>query len=141
MFALAAQGDRCLAESTQTTLAGAATMPCGTEEVTQLYAEFAKPMLANLQQLLPIDRVYVRAEGDVLVDDSGEEVLDLLGGYGSTLIGHNHPTLVKSLIDAYSKRVPTHVQGSIRAPAARLAQRINEHIARSLPESSRYLVH
>lgn len=116
-------------------------MACRSDAAPTLYAEYAKPLLASLQKLLRIDRVYVRAEGDFLVDDAGGQVLDLLGGYGSTLLGHNHPKLIASLIEAYTNRLPTHVQGSIRAPAARLAQRINEHIARALPGSSRYLVH
>ena len=110
-------------------------------DATDLYAQHAKPMLANLQRLLRIDRVYVRAEGDLLTDDKGNEVIDLLGGYGSTLIGHNHPRLVEALIGAYTRRVPTHVQGSIRAPAARLAERINQEIRRGTPKAPHFLVH
>lgn len=116
-------------------------MSCRTDDVRGLYAQYAKPLLASLQKLLRIDRVYVRAEGDLLVDDAGEQVLDLLGGYGSTLIGHNHPTLVAKLVESYANRIPTHVQGSIRAPAALLARRINEHIRRGLPDAPSYLVH
>ena len=62
-------------------------------QATALYGEFAKPYLAKLLNLLSIDRVYTRAQGDYLTDASGNEVLDLLGGYGSTLLGHNHPRL------------------------------------------------
>src|SRR3954463_11373749 len=69
---------------------------------TTLYGEFAKPYLAKLLNLLSIDRVYTRAQGDYLTDASGNDVLDLLGGYGSTLLGHNHPRLVKALCDAYA---------------------------------------
>jgi acetylornithine/succinyldiaminopimelate/putrescine aminotransferase/predicted amino acid dehydrogenase len=110
-------------------------------DATDLYARNAKPMLANLQRLLRIDRVYVRAEGDLLVDENGNEVLDMLGGYGSTLIGHNHPRLVDSLVAAYGRRVPTHAQGSIREPAARLGARINQEIRRGLPKAPHYYVH
>jgi acetylornithine/succinyldiaminopimelate/putrescine aminotransferase len=108
---------------------------------TTLYGEFAKPYLAKLLNLLSIDRVYTRAQGDYLTDASGNDVLDLLGGYGSTLLGHNHPRLVKALCDAYAANVPTNVQGSVREPAARLAQKLNALFATAFPDGPRYLVH
>jgi len=110
-------------------------------QATALYGEFAKPYLAKLLNLLSIDRVYTRAQGDYLTDASGNEVLDLLGGYGSTLLGHNHPRLVKALCDAYAANVPTNVQGSVREPAARLAQRLNGLFAAAFPDGPRYLTH
>jgi acetylornithine/succinyldiaminopimelate/putrescine aminotransferase/predicted amino acid dehydrogenase len=108
---------------------------------SDLYRDFAKPYLARLLELLRIDRVYARAEGDLLTDTQGNEVLDLLGGYGSTLLGHNHPALVRALTNAYAASVPTHVQGSVRAPAATLARRINDLLHRSFADSPSYLVH
>ena len=110
-------------------------------QATALYGEFAKPYLAKLLNLLAIDRVYTRAQGDYLTDTSGNEVLDLLGGYGSTLLGHNHPRLVKALCDAYAANVPTNVQGSVREPAARLAQKLNALLATAFPGGPKYLVH
>ena len=110
-------------------------------QATALYGEFAKPYVAKLLNLLSIDRVYTRAQGDYLTDANGNEVLDLLGGYGSTLLGHNHPLLVKALCDAYAANVPTNVQGSVREPAARLAQRLNRLFASAFPDGPKYLVH
>lgn len=106
-----------------------------------LYGEYAKPYVANLLQLLAIDRVYAKAEGDVLTDMNGNEVLDLLGGYGSTLLGHNHPRLVDVLCAAYAARVPTHAQASVREGSARLAERINQLLRRSFGADATHLVH
>jgi len=109
--------------------------------LVETYERCAKPLLARLLQLLKIDRVYTRAEGDTLTDAEGQTVTDFLGGYGSTLLGHNHPRLVQALVDAYLRQVPTHVQGSVRGPAALLAQRLNDLLRGSLPECPDYLVH
>ena len=110
-------------------------------DATALYGEFAKPYYAKLMRFLAIDRVYTSARGDHLTDSNGTEVLDLLGGYGSTLLGHNHPRLVAALCAAYAGSVPTHAQGSIREPSARLGQRLNALFQRSFPDAPKYLVH
>jgi len=117
------------------------TASIGQDQATALYGEFSKPYLAKLQRLLAIDRVYMKGTGDYLTDADGNEVLDLLGGYGSTLLGHNHPRLVGALCAAYRANVPTHVQGSVREPAARLAERLNSLFSTSMPGAPKYLVH
>lgn len=98
------------------------TLATESADATARYERHVKPYIAKLLRLLAIDRVYTRADGDVLTDADGRVVRDLLGGYGSTLLGHNHPRLVRTLCDAYAAGVPTNVQGSVREPAARLAE-------------------
>ncbi len=110
-------------------------------DATARYERHVKPYIAKLLRLLAIDRVYTRAEGDNLTDADGREVLDLLGGYGSTLLGHNHPRLVRTLCDAYAAGVPTNVQGSVREPAARLAERLGGLLRSALPASDGHIVH
>ena len=57
-----------------------------------------KPGLASLLGAFGLDVSYHRAAGDHLYyrDDEGNEVevLDLVGGYGASLLGHNHPELL-----------------------------------------------
>lgn len=117
------------------------TLAAETADATTRYERHVKPYIARLLRLLAIDRVYTRAEGDLLTDADGREVLDLLGGYGSTLLGHNHPRLVKTLCDAYAAGVPTNVQGSVREPAARLAERLGGLLRSALPSSDGHVVH
>ena len=95
-----------------------------------LYARFARPELAAALEAVRLDKHYVRAEGDVMTyrDLDGEtvEVLDMLGGYGSTLLGHNHPELVALAQDLLSSNVPFHAQASTRASAGELAWALSE---------------
>ena len=60
------------------------------------YQLHLKPKVAALLQAVGLDKDYFRGEGDYLwyVGSDGRErqVLDLVGGFGSTILGHNHPT-------------------------------------------------
>ncbi len=97
------------------------------------YARYVKPRLMELLEVIGLDRIYVRGEGDRLWHrDEGAggevEVLDLLGGYGASLLGHNHPEVLaraKELLDA---KVPFHAQASCRGQAGRLARRLSEMV-------------
>jgi acetylornithine/succinyldiaminopimelate/putrescine aminotransferase/predicted amino acid dehydrogenase len=92
------------------------------------YKDYCKPKLAELLTALRLDQVYNRAEGSYLYPQNGPPVLDLIGGFGTVLAGHNHPELKKALIDAVSRNIPMNAQVSTRAEAATLAQRLNELI-------------
>lgn len=84
-----------------------------------------KPRLRALLELLGLDVEYERGEGDYLFhrDAAGGEVkvLDLVGGYGSLLLGHAHPVLVAEAQRLLAARRPLHAQGSRRVLAERLA--------------------
>lgn len=93
------------------------------------YVRFCKPILSKAFLSIGLDKYYYKAKGNFLYyqNDDGEdvEVLDLLGGYGATLIGHNNPIIaqqIKNYIDDYT---PVHSQFSIRNPAGLLADKIN----------------
>ncbi len=62
------------------------------------YRTHLKPYVARLLSAIGLDVVYQRAEGDWLYvrDETGKEqaVLDMVGGFGAGLLGHNHPELV-----------------------------------------------
>jgi len=56
-----------------------------------------KSRLLELLRLIRIGVVFHRAEGDSLFyshEGREVEVLDLVGGFGSLLLGHNHPALL-----------------------------------------------
>lgn len=94
------------------------------------YGRFARPVLVRLLSACRLDHAYHRGEGDRLWmrDEAGGEVevLDLVGGYGVGLLGHNHPKVVGALRQALDERAPFHAQGSIRPAAARLCRRLSD---------------
>ncbi len=92
----------------------------------QQYKDFCKPKLAELLTALKLDSHFTKAQGDYLFTDDGREILDFIGGFGSTVLGHNHPEIVRTVVESLQESKPIHAQGSIRDGAAHLAQRLNE---------------
>jgi acetylornithine/succinyldiaminopimelate/putrescine aminotransferase len=70
---------------------------------------------------LNMDISFCNAEGDHLYYEKNNkivEVLDLVGGYGANLLGHNHPEVRKTLIDFISQNKPAlNSQGSLQNAA------------------------
>jgi len=61
------------------------------------YARHVDPAFMKLLGVLGYGRVFTRAEGSYVWDDQGRRYLDLLAGFGSANIGHNHPRLISRL--------------------------------------------
>ncbi len=93
------------------------------------YQTYCKPALAKALYSLKMDKIIHRAEGAYVYyrNKSGDDcrVLDLLGGYGAILLGHNPPRLVKQAIALLSQKIAIHNQFSIRNGAAQLAAELN----------------
>jgi acetylornithine/succinyldiaminopimelate/putrescine aminotransferase/predicted amino acid dehydrogenase len=89
-----------------------------------------KPRLAQLLQAIGLDIVYERGAGDHLYYRDGVgreiEVLDMVGGYGSLLLGHSHPVLVAEAQRLLACGRPIHAQGSIREFGERLARELSK---------------
>lgn len=88
-----------------------------------------KPRLTELLESLRLDADYERGAGCYLYrrDEHGTEVevLDLVGGYGSLLLGHAHPELVAEAQRLLASGIPIHAQGSRSALAERLASALS----------------
>ncbi|WP_427154745.1 aspartate aminotransferase family protein [Streptomyces sp. TRM70308] len=104
--------------------------------------ELAEPHLAGWLSTLGLGVEYVRSQGNTLFyrNAAGDEipVLDLVGGYGSVVLGHNNPEIVayaKSLLDAGT---PVHAQFSRHPYANDLAWQINTIIHREFDVSEPY---
>lgn len=97
-------------------------------------AELAEPHVLAFLASMGLDVEYVRAEGNTLylLDENGEEVpvLDMLGGYGSVIFGHNHPEIVAHAQELLANQVAVHAQFSRRAEAQRTAESLNAAIRR-----------
>ena len=89
-----------------------------------------KPRLLELLGTLRMDVSYHRAAGNHLHyrDARGREiaVLDMLGGYGSLLLGHAHPHLVAEAARLLASGTPQHAQISRRDSALRLARELSQ---------------
>ncbi|TNE92408.1 MAG: aminotransferase class III-fold pyridoxal phosphate-dependent enzyme [Deltaproteobacteria bacterium] len=99
------------------------------------YGDFVKPSLMSRLRAVGLDVEYHRASGDRVWyrDESGAEVevLDMVGGFGASLLGHNHPQLVAVAQDVLASGRPFHAQGSGRGEAGVLAQRLSERVGRT----------
>jgi len=98
-----------------------------------LYAKYVKKAVAEVLDATGQAVYYHRGEGNTLYyrDGDGAEVpvLDLLGGYGALILGHNHPQIIAEAHRLLGQGVPLHAQFSLREPAGELAGRLNEIVA------------
>ncbi|MGW1373617.1 aminotransferase class III-fold pyridoxal phosphate-dependent enzyme [Streptomyces sp. NPDC002446] len=99
------------------------------------FARYARPEFARLFRALNLDVIYRAGQGDHLTReapdgaghaDSTDQVLDLVGGAGSSLFGHNHPALLEVARRCFDEQTPFNAQASIRPGAAELAERLSE---------------
>ena len=97
------------------------------------FALWVKPLLVARLRAVGLDVVYRRGRGDHLYhDEPGGEVavLDLVGGFGASLFGHNHPRAVERAIELLRGERPFHAQASMRAAAGRLGRRLCAQVER-----------
>lgn len=110
----------------------------------ELYRKFTRPSLANLLELLGLNFEYRSGEGDILKGQNhlgqAVEVFDFLGGYGSTILGHNHPEIFQTLTELQDKKTVFHAQASVRGSTAKLSQKLNEILQENSNERRRFLV-
>ena len=96
------------------------------------FSRYSKPALVERLTAIRFDICYHRAVGSSLFyrDDSGREieVLDMVGGFGAALFGHNHPALLRVAKSVLEAERPFHVQGSMRQAAGHLAREISDRI-------------
>lgn len=109
----------------------AAVRPCEPlGNLPGLYTRHCKPGLGAMLTAFGLDVPFDRAGGDYLYyrDESGKahKILDLVGSFGATLLGHNHPRFRAFLRRELQGSPPNLVQASVRSGAARLAARLGE---------------
>jgi acetylornithine/succinyldiaminopimelate/putrescine aminotransferase len=112
---------------------GPAMKPSNSTRDAESLERHFKPRLQQLLRALGVDVAYERGQGNHLYhrDDQGREieVLDLVGGYGSLLLGHAHPALVAEAQRLLATGRPVHAQGSRREYAARLACELSRRVS------------
>lgn len=91
-----------------------------------------KPGLHHLLAALGLDVSFDRATDNFLYrcgeDGSEIDVLDLVGGYGALLLGHNHPELIAAATHFFAAGKVNHAQGSICQGTQTLANELNRRV-------------
>src|SRR5881396_861435 len=109
-------------------------------EDLDLWARTINPQFARVLKTIGFDRTWARAEGAYLFDESGNRVLDLLGGFGMFNVGRNNPRVREALVEALELETPGSVQlGVSLLPgllAEELLRRTPQRLARVLFTSS-----
>ena len=99
------------------------------------YFRYTRPAVARQMRALGLEFEFCAGEGNTLrhLQPSGcsADVLDLVGGYGISLFGHNHPELVAVAEDCLRKQKPFSAQASVRSSSARLAARLSARVGES----------
>lgn len=98
------------------------------------YEQYVKPKLAKTLRAIGLDVRYERAAGNYIYyrdeDGSEREVLDYLGGYGATLLGHNPPEIVAAAREMLDAGTAVHAQFSLRGLTGDLAAELNRIVRR-----------
>ena len=67
------------------------------------------------------------AKGSSLYDTEGKQYLDLISGIGVSVLGHNHPQVVKAVVDQAKKHMHVMVYGEfVQSPQVQLAKALTE---------------
>lgn len=98
-------------------------------QVSDEYEDYVKPQVGQLLKLLRLDKIYDWGHHDQLRYQSKngpQLVWDFLGGYGSTILGHNPDFLVDEANNFFKNKRVVQAQASVRSEAALLANELNK---------------
>lgn len=106
------------------------------------YRKYVRPELARVMSALKLDLVFTRASGDQMICQmNGKEtpVADFLGGFGSTILGHNHPAILRELQFCQENQLPQHAQASLKKETAVLAEKLNNLVQKKLHDDRDFI--
>lgn len=101
------------------------------------YSRYVRPELGRVLSALKLDVVFEKAEGDQLYYRESARsiaVSDFLGGFGSTILGHNHPQILAAVEECQKKQTPQHAQASLKAVTAELGRDLNAILKKKLDD-------
>ena len=78
-------------------------------KITDKYTRFVGPQIGSMMSALKINLNYYRGNKDSLfayIHGKDTEVLDLVGGFGTNLTGHNHPRICTALTEFVASGKP-----------------------------------
>jgi acetylornithine/succinyldiaminopimelate/putrescine aminotransferase/predicted amino acid dehydrogenase len=103
------------------------------------FVRLTSPRRGQLLRLARLDKRFTGGKGDLLTyteDGQQHTVIDLVGGFGTNLLGHRHPEVVAAATDFIAgDGVFLSDQGSLREPEATLADRLGRFVGRQTGDS------
>ncbi len=98
-------------------------------KITDKYTRFVSPQIGSMMSALRINLNYYRGQKDSLFSyrhGKEIEVLDLVGGFGTNLTGHNHPRICTAITEFVAAGKPAICnQVSIQENTGLLAEKLN----------------
>ena len=76
-----------------------------------------------------------RAQGAIIIDVNGRELIDFAGGIGVNNVGHSHPKVVAAIKDQADKFIHTCFHVVMYEPYVELAKRLNELTPEDFPKN------
>ncbi|MCJ7468121.1 MAG: aminotransferase class III-fold pyridoxal phosphate-dependent enzyme [Maribacter sp.] len=103
------------------------------------YERHYNPYIGKVLDTLEMNLSYTKSKGDYLYPAGNtdfKKILDLVGGYGTNLIGHGNKKLLEHAIRFLSSgQIPLSDQMSNQDAAANLAEKLGEQLAKSTGKS------
>lgn len=106
------------------------------------YTKYVRPELGKVLSALKLDVVYKKAVGDkMFCEMNGKETIvsDFLGGFGSTILGHNHPEILSEMKFCQDNLIPQHAQASLKKETALLAETLNSLTQRKMSDEREFI--
>ncbi len=94
------------------------------DEKFDLHEQYLNNQMVRVLRTIGYDKNYKRAIGQYLYDESNNEYLDLLSGFGTFAIGRNHPTVISALQETLTLELPNLVQMDVSLLSGLLAKEI-----------------
>lgn len=95
------------------------------EEILRKYERYINPSLAKLFHFMGLASIEWKSHADRILDSSGKEYIDCLGGYGVFSLGHRHPAVVDA-VKAQLDLMPLSSKILLNQPMADLAELLAE---------------
>src|ERR1700728_224387 len=94
------------------------------DDAMELNQRYLNRQMGRVLQTLGFDRQWVRGSGPYLIDQEGNEYLDLYAGYGVFALGRNHPYVKAQLHGLLDSDSPSLPQLGVSTLAGVLAERL-----------------
>ena len=87
------------------------------------YEQYLNPAIARLFRFMGLSRAAQEAAGCMIVDQTGKEYIDCLGGYGVFSLGHRHPHVIQA-VQSQLNKMPLSSKILFDAKTGELAERL-----------------
>jgi putrescine aminotransferase len=104
----------------------------GPPEAAQKHAAHINPAFIRVLGMLGYGRVFTRAAGHELWDETGARYVDFLAGFGTNCLGHSPAALIEALQAALAEQLPNVLHTGPQSAAAELGAAFAERVP-SLP--------